>query len=251
MMARSIHREENIVKCLALYHVRFEDLGHFAPVLEGQGYEIVYRHAGTQPLSREEWCDADLVIILGGPIGVNDTARYPWLQDEIAGLRLRLDLERPTFGVCLGAQLIAVALGGSVVRRTGQGGGGDMEIGWAPVSVAPGDPALAALHDVPVLHWHGDNIVPPAHVAALATTPGTPCQAFAVGRHVLAVQFHPEFMATALEEWTTGHAVELTGAGVDLARLRADTLHHGAAAGRAGQDMFAAWLARLGEEGTP
>jgi GMP synthase (glutamine-hydrolysing) len=58
------------MKCSALYHVRFEDLGSFAGPLARSGYAIEYRHAGADPVSADEWCDADLVVVLGGPIGV-------------------------------------------------------------------------------------------------------------------------------------------------------------------------------------
>lgn len=107
------------MRCIALYHVAFEDLGCFEQTLRQRGYAISYRHAGADPLTEDEWSGADLIVVLGGPIGVGDTDRYPWLQDELAGLHSRLALERPTFGICLGAQLMAVALGGgsSAVQR--------------------------------------------------------------------------------------------------------------------------------------
>ncbi|QGZ38133.1 GMP synthase (glutamine-hydrolysing) [Pseudoduganella flava] len=228
------------MKCIALYHVRFEDLGTFAAPLREMGYEIAYRHAGAAPLTDDEWIATDLVVVLGGPLGVNDTAAYPWLTAELHGLRRRLALHRPTLGICLGAQLIAVALGGSVGRRTGP-----MEIGWSALELPAAAGPLGALRGVPVLHWHGDNIVPPPGVPALAATPGTPCQAFQAGGHALAVQFHGEFDAAALEEWLAGHAVELAHAGSDLQALRDDTRRHGPALAQAGQRLLRAWLADL------
>jgi GMP synthase (glutamine-hydrolysing) len=234
-----------MMKCLALYHVRFEDLGTFAAPLERAGYAIEYRHAGATPLRPDEWRDADLVVVLGGPIGAGDAAAYPWLQAEIDGLAQRLALRRPTLGICLGAQLMAVALGGRIVRRHA------MEIGWSPLDVIPGAGPLDALHGIPVLHWHGDNIVPPDGVASLAATDGTPCQAFAVGSHALALQCHVEFAAAALEEWLTGHAVELAHAGIDLHALRAATARHGRALALAGNDLLRRWLAGIQPKETP
>jgi len=230
------------MKCIAVYHIRFEDLGSFNAPIEGAGYAIEYRHAGAAPLSAAEWVDTDLIIVLGGPIGVHDTAAYPWLRDELAGLERRLARHRPTLGVCLGAQLMAVALGGDVARRTDSNGERAPEIGWAPLDLASDAHPLEALRHCPVLHWHGDNIILPSEIRALASTRWTPCQAFAVGRHALGLQFHVECAADALEEWLSGHAVELAHAGVDLARLRHDTKRYGAQSAHAAGDLLRRWL---------
>ena len=227
------------MKCIALYHVRFEDLGAFAQPLATAGYDIAYRHAGAAPLTIEEWRDTDLIVILGGPIGVADVASYPWLADEIDGIALRLANRQPTLGICLGAQLMAVALGGQVLAS------GGMEIGWSPLAIAPGAGPLDALRGVPVLHWHGDNIVPGAALLAEAHTEPTPCQAFRIGSHALGLQCHVEFDPAMLEEWLTGHAVELRQAGVDLAQLRADTRQHGPRLVQAGQALLQDWLREL------
>lgn len=230
------------MKCIALYHIRFEDLGSFAAPIEQAGYAIEYRHAGAAPLVPAEWVETDLIIVLGGPIGVHDTAAYPWLQDERMGLARRLAQHRPTLGVCLGAQLMAVGLGGEVVRRTDARGAHAAEIGWSPLDIASDADLLAPLKDCPVLHWHGDNIVLPSGVPALASTRWTPCQAFAVGRHALGLQCHVEFAADALEEWLSGHAVELAHAGVDLDRLRRDSRQYGDRLARAARDLLLRWL---------
>jgi GMP synthase (glutamine-hydrolysing) len=231
------------MNCIALYHVAFEDLGSFAGPLRERGYAISYRHAGVDPLSPEEWTGADLVVVLGGPIGVGDMADYPWLGDELEGLRQRLASHRPTLGICLGAQLMAVALGGRIERRaTGA------EIGWRALDGTgqPGMPDL--LRDVPVMHWHGENIVLPSHLQALASTPGTPVQAFAAGKHALGLQCHVEFAGATLEAWLIGHTVELRQAGVELARLRADTGLHAARLEQAGAALMRRWLDGLHEK---
>ncbi len=224
------------MNCIALYHVGFEDLGTFAAPLEARGYRISYQHAGV-PLTEAQWRETDLIVVLGGPIGVNDIGLYPWLADEIAGIKLRLQLKRPTLGICLGAQLMAVALGGEVGGRAA-----GKEIGWAPVDVCDHAGPLSHLRGVPVLHWHGDNIRLPEGVPSIAWTTGTPCQAFLVGDHALGIQFHAEFESAALEQWLTGHAVELQYAGVDLHRLREDTQRYGTGLAHACRAMIDAWL---------
>lgn len=156
--------------CIALYHVRFEDLGAFSGPLTTAGCDIAYRHAGAAPLSSEEWRDTALVVILGGPIGTGDVASYPWLAAEIDGIAQRLAQRQPTLGICLGAQLMAVALGAQVLPSGGK------EIGWSPLSIAAGAGPLAHLRRVPVLHWHGDNVVPGAALLAKAQTAAMPCQ---------------------------------------------------------------------------
>lgn len=138
--------------CIALYHLAFENLGTFAAPLEERGFQISYQHA-SKPLSPAQWAEADLIVVLGGPIGVNDVAVYPWLKDEIEGIKLRLQLQRPILGVCLGAQLMAFALGGAIgAREAGK------EIGWSALDLGENAGPLAHLRGVPVLHWHGDNI---------------------------------------------------------------------------------------------
>lgn len=223
------------MNCIALYHVAFENLGTFAAPLEARGYRIAYQHA-AQPLSPAQWRDTELIVVLGGPIGVNDTALYPWLAAEIEGIQLRLQLKRPILGICLGAQLMARALGGQVEARPA-----GKEIGWSTLDIDVAGP-LKHLLGVPLLHWHGDNISLPDGIQAIASTPGTPCQAFTVSNHALGIQFHAEFASHTLEEWLTGHAVELQHAGLDLQRLRDDTSRHAAGLARAGQAMITEWL---------
>lgn len=204
------------MRCIALRHVAFEDLGLFEPVLKHRGYEVDYVQAGMHLLSRQNWVDADLVVVLGGPIGVGDLDVYPWLGDEIAGIRQRLRSRRPLLGLCLGAQLMAVALGARVAPLPAK------EIAWGPVSLTAagaGSP-LRHLAGLDVLHWHGDAFDLPQGAALLASTPMTPNQAFSAGPAALALQFHPEVDASRMEPWLIGHNAELRVASVDVCSLR-------------------------------
>lgn len=229
------------MKCIALQHLAFEDLGLFAPVLADAGYEIEYRQAGVAPLRIDEWRGAELVVVLGGPIAAYDVQIYPWLEQQISGLRERLALRRPTLGLCLGAQLMASALGARVYP------GARKEIGWAPVELSEAGKAscLAALEGVPVLHWHGDTFDIPPGGDLLARTALTPHQAFSHGRHALALQFHPEADPSRIEPWLIGHACELTQAGVDIPALRAQSAAQSAATRAAAEAVLASWLGQL------
>ena len=102
------------MRCVAIRHLVFEDLGLFEPVLQQRGYEIDHVQAGIDVLSKQDWEAVELVVVLGGPIGVGDIDDYPWLDDEVAGIRRRLARQRPLLGLRLGAQLIASALGARV-----------------------------------------------------------------------------------------------------------------------------------------
>ena len=152
-----------------------------------------------------------------------------------------LAAERPVLGVCLGAQLIACALGARVspARRK--------EIGWAPIALSEAGRAgpLGNLGGAAptVLHWHGDNFELPPGAVSLASTEVSPHQAFAIDRHALGLQFHLEIVPERMEQWLVGHVVEIGSArGVSNSQLRRDTREYGPALLRRAPAVFDAWL---------
>ena len=190
---------------IAIRHVAFEDVGIWREILVEEGYALAYVEAGVDNLAAEDVQSADLLIVLGGPIGVYQTEAYPFLADEVATIRRRLESGTPILGVCLGAQLMTAALGGRVAP------GPAREIGYAPVELTEAGRAspLARLEHVPVLHWHGDNCDLPPGAERLASTPSCPVQAFRVGRAALGLQFHVEADPRRIEPWLIGHSAEL------------------------------------------
>lgn len=219
-----------------LRHVLHEDLGAFARVLREDGWTTDYREVPVAGVDHQAVLACDLLVVLGGPCGAHEGEQYPWLAPEIAAIGERLRAGRPTLGICLGAQLMATALGARVYPGTA-----GAEIGWGAVELSAagrGGP-LAALEKVPLLHWHGDTFDLPERATLLASTAAYPDQAFAIGDHALGLQFHPEVDGAGIEHWLIGQA----GA-VDVARLRHDARTHGPAAGRAGSRMLRAWTAR-------
>ncbi|RRS05213.1 glutamine amidotransferase [Aquabacterium soli] len=222
---------------VVVQHLAFEDLGSFASLLDLMGAHVHYRQAGVDILDRDI-ATADLLIVLGGPIGVYEDLAYPFLTDELAALKGRLQRDAPTLGVCLGAQLIAKALDARVYP------GAHKEIGWGELTLtgAGVQSPLRQLAHTPVLHWHGDTFDLPAGAALLASTDLYPNQAFSVGSNVLALQFHPEAETARFERWLIGHTCELGKAGIDIPALRADNLRHGRALEQAGKRMLSDWL---------
>lgn len=229
-------------KALALVHLAFEDLGSLGTELTEAGYEIEVVDVSTADLHAIDSLAPDLLVILGGPIGVYEQGAYPFLPAEIDLIRLRLAAKLPTIGICLGAQLMAAASGAAVYPGTR-----GKEIGWAPIHAA----ADTSLHpffsellspDLHVLHWHGDTFDLPAGAHHLASTTLYANQAFAVGEHALGLQFHPEVTAKNLERWYVGHACELAHAQISVEQLRRDSSLFAPKLEAAAQRFWQRWL---------
>lgn len=223
---------------VALRHLAFEDLGLLAPLMQARGWRIHYYDVGVDELWTLDLNQVDLLVILGGPIGAEDDERYPFLAEEVRLVRERLAARRPLLGICLGAQLMARALGARVRPM------GYKEIGYAPLNLtAAGQHSpLAAIGAQPVLHWHGDQFDLPEGMPTLAGTPLCPNQAFTVDRHAMAWQFHLEVNAARIEQWLIGHASELAQAGIALPSLREDAQRHAAALQRVLGQVIDCWL---------
>lgn len=227
---------------IAIRHVHFEDLGIFAGTFAQGGYDCRYYDAGMDDLSAIDPLECDVLVVLGAPIGAYEDDKYPFLIDELRILRDRMAAKLPTLGICLGAQLMARALGASVHPGTAK------EIGWQALSLTPEGRAgpLKHLENIPVLHWHGDTFSLPAGAACLASTPITQNQAFSFGTNALGLQFHLEVRAEGFERWLIGHALEIaTAAGVSVAVLRHDTARYASRCGEQGRHVLQDWLAAL------
>jgi len=172
-------------------HVSFESPGIIAPWLEATGYDITVTRFHERP-ELPNASDIDFLVVLGGPMSVRDQQHYPWLVAEQAFIREMINRGRPVLGICLGAQLIAGALGASVYANPVS------EIGWFPVERVEPD-ALAdttAVFPFPataqVFHWHGETFDLPSRAIQLARSQACENQAFQLGRTVIGLQFHLE-----------------------------------------------------------
>ena len=223
---------------LVIRHQESVHLGSFASVLEASGHEI--RHVDADAIDQAP-DDADLVVVLGGEMGVYEAEQHPFIPAELAFLARRLDAEQPTLGICLGAQMMAEALGGRASR------GKSTVIGFRSIELtdAGRDSPLRHLDGVPVMQWHGDSFRLPAGATRLASSADYSNEAFRMGDYALAIQFHAELTGSMYEEWIAGSAAELATQGIEAADILAQRDKHAAAMQRASALMLAEWLETL------
>lgn len=171
-------------------HVPFEGPGSLADDFKARGFTLATTHwyAGDTAPSLESF---DGLVVMGGPMGVYDQAEYPWLEAEKALIKAAIEANKPVLGICLGAQLIASALGAEVSRNP------EREIGWFPLKAQASASSQSPFADVfagepEVFHWHGDTFALPSGAVWLASSQACAYQAFSVGERVLALQFHLE-----------------------------------------------------------
>ncbi|WP_308389081.1 type 1 glutamine amidotransferase [Acidithiobacillus sp. AMEEHan] len=184
---------------LVLQHHPDEGLGSLAWQLAEYDHDFDVRELDqgeSVPSSLDPYA---ALIVMGGPMSVHDEAEYPWLQAEKNLIRMAAAENVPTLGHCLGAQLIAVSLGGSVERNpSGQ------ELGWWPVRLTEAGRALwpELPAEFPLFHWHGEQCTAlPPEAQVLAYNTATTVQAFTLGDRILALQAHPEVTAAQVRQW--------------------------------------------------
>ncbi len=220
---------------LIVRHVPYEGCAGYRAPIEAAGYALDRIDVADPAFATADLTAPDLLIVMGGPMGVYDTAEHTWIPGEIAAIARRLDADRPTLGICLGAQMMAAALGAAVYK------GPEYEIGFGPVDlVADAASPLSHLAGTQVLHWHGDTFDLPPGTELLATTPAYR-QGFRRGANLLALQFHAEMGEDArFEAW-----LDYLDCPMRRETLTDQYRRLGPAAVRAGQAMIEQWLAGL------
>ena len=170
-------------------HVPFEGPGSISQWVAGKKHELgVTRwHLGETP---PRLSDIDLLLVMGGPMSVHDTHRYPWLTREKAYLHQAIDANRAVLGICLGAQLLAEVLGAEITRND------HPEIGWFPITRSEQliDTGLQAVMPpvMEVFHWHGETFTLPHECRPVAASAACVNQGFLFKDRVIGLQFHPE-----------------------------------------------------------
>lgn len=224
---------------LVIRHVAFEDLGVLEPLLAERGYRIHCYEAGRDELWTIDPGAPDLLVVLGGPMGATDFDTHPFLREEIALLRHRREARLPSLGICLGAQLMAVAAGGGIRTMPAR----EIGIGEVVLSAQGRASCLRPLAETgQVLHWHGDEIRLPDGIATLASTAACAAQAFELDGPSLGLQFHLEADLERIGEWTRGHAGELREARLSASLIEQQARSHAAALQATARRVFGQWL---------
>lgn len=178
-----------------LQHVPFEGLGSIETALQARHATItVTRLYEQQALPAQE--HFDLLIVMGGPMSINDETIHPWLVAEKAFIRASIEAGKPVLGICLGAQLIASCCGATVYPNA------DKEIGWFPIEPQATDDASTFVfrQALPVFHWHGETFTLPADARLLASSVACRHQAFQLaGKPVIGLQCHLETTPDSLQ----------------------------------------------------
>ena len=196
---------------LSLRHIECEGPGLIADVAAARGVEV---RIADLPEELPIWPEPEeysALVVLGGPMSVYDTQRHAWLKDEVRLLRRCMDEGIPILGICLGAQLLASALGAEVYS------GGRKEIGWGEIRLRPSahrDPVFTGLPSrLTVFHWHGDTFGLPPDSRHLAASEMFPHQAFRAGDRWYGLQFHLEVTEGMPQAWANEYAAELERTG--------------------------------------
>ena len=234
-------------KILVFQHVPYEPLGTLDPLLKEAGFRIRYVNFGRAPESQPSLDGYEALIILGGPMNSDQIDSHPNLTTEIELIREAVERQLSVLGICLGAQLLAKALGGSVSRNPTR------EIGWYDVELTDSgsdDPVLSEFAKVQrVFQWHEDGIQLPPGVVHLATSDASAVQAFRHGEHVYGFQFHLEVDQSLIERWLTVPANQETlqdeAGRVDPDSIRQQNIDSVGALEALSKETFSRWINRF------
>lgn len=208
-------------------HIGVEGLGTIEDVLKSKALSFRYMNTWKDRLPHDV-SDFRALVILGGPMGVYELDKYPFIEAELSLIKKARDARLPVIGICLGSQMIAQALGGRVYK------GSVKEIGWYDIyftQEASRDKLFASVEAVKdkssvmkVFQWHGDTFDLPNEAVVLAGSQLYTNQAFRIG-NIYGLQFHIEIKESDIKTWIDEYKTELAGlkANIDINRILADT----------------------------
>lgn len=213
-------------KILVFQHVPYEILGTLDPLLRGSGFRIKYVNFGRNPDAKPNLDGYRGLIILGGPMNVDQVDQHRHLPTEINLIEEAIKRELPVLGICLGAQLIAKALGSEVRKNR------EVEIGWydvSPTEDGEKDSLIGHFKETErIFQWHGDTFNIPHGAVHLASSPLCSNQAFRYNRNVYGFQFHLEVDQKMIERWLRvphhKEEIEKTKGKIDPQNIRNETI---------------------------
>jgi GMP synthase (glutamine-hydrolysing) len=225
-------------KAVAFRHIAQEHLGSFEQVLRTRGYEIIYVDTPKDYIDRDLAMKADLLFVLGGPLGVYLADLFPFLHEEVKILEARLAQNKPCFGACLGSQLMARALGAEVYL-----GHQGREVGWKALQFHKDGLAKEFFTDTPLIHWHSDTFDLPKGAELIASTDQYAQQVFSYGNSY-GFQCHPEVTDRQLQEWMILFVGHLTGknASVDIQTFRQQTQEYATRLKQQARGFLNGWI---------
>ena len=234
-------------KILVFQHVPYEPLGTLDPLLKEAGFRIRYVNFGREPEARPSLDGYEALIILGGPMNSDQMETHPNLVTELELIQEACDRQLSVMGICLGAQLLAKALGGSVSRNQTR------EIGWYDVELTAegsNDSVLSEFATIQkVFQWHEDGIRLPPGAVRLATSDASNVQAFRHGEHVYGFQFHLEVDQSLIERWLTVPANQSTlmdeAGRVNPDNIRQQNIDYVSALEALSKQTFSRWINRF------
>lgn len=236
-------------KVLVLQHVAHELLGTLNPLLKNAAFRIKYINFGRHPHEKPSLEGYDGLVILGGPMNCDEIDVYPFLAHEVKLIQQAFHQNMPILGICLGAQLMARALGAIVTKNP------QKEIGWYPLTLteaAKKDPLFKVFTSLThVFQWHGDTFEIPEGATYLASSPLCKNQAFCFNKNAYALQFHLEVDEPMILRWLKVPAnereIEFMGVDINPEKIAHDTKKYIGDLTRVGNLVFKEWIKLFGK----